>query len=1289
MASRTIIIAASNLASNEGRQQQNLRKTVARPQARLPPQRWGHSTVCNASEQIAALEKLIDQKITEVHPEDEAEEDKRQEPSSPSSEPTNTKISKASQSRQVAAIESIRNASCMISPKAPWKVCWDLFVGGLIVYSVLTVPFTIAFSDTSTTDLEDEQRSFMYILDRIVDAFFISDMILCFLTGYVTSQDMVVTEVMELRKIAVRYLKSWFLIDFFSSVPFDILIMAAMNSGGTENTAKVRSLKMIRIVRLVRLTKLIRLFKLKKFTHFVEEQVWINPHVWKVSKMLFKILFIAHLLACMWRFVGVPFDEGDCVTSEGCGLGHKHVTWVVFFHVDKMDVFAQYITSFHMITASMMAVGYGDIFATNTLERLYCILVQIVGATTFGFILSAVTGLIEYSNARASERRRRFSDIAEWMSARNIPFPLQKRVTNHLRYEFEHTSMYKASDILYPLSRHLRKEVTSIYCAARIEALTAVFAKCHVGLEETIEPLVLLIVPYLKPQFLEKNDIIYEHEEPVDDIIFIVTGSVEGVEPLRKTTPGKRFMTISRFLGKRREELTMPDSRGSVPGVICFIIGPLQLMPGSLCNQSFSAMTYSATADSEIYVMPINAFLSEVTNDVITPTATINELEKGQVCRSMMLGEILLEPDMEYSGGTGEIPNEISSSYRRAKTSIIYDWKKWTLGTLPSTVATQASFTGSARRASEIARSPTAIRQTLRMVSGPNYLETTSQESSNDILRRGIAEGFWDYLDIFVDVLFFFDMCIASRTAYINQQGMLAIINVDSEDGGSSARALKLIRTLRLIRLLKLARLLKITKLSKSLQDTQLAQWVPTWCGHLVSLIGSMLFVAHLIGCFWFYIATSNTDLECNVGQLLCSKDATSKSWWEEKNIHKKDHLAQYVASLYWAFSTMTTVGYGDIVPMSTSSRIYAIVAQLFGATMFGYVIGSVAGAAGRARGSEQLIRRQLMSITEFGEENQLPATMISKMRRGTRIYLDSRTPFSEDQFLDNLPHCLRARCVLIIHQETMKLFPMFRRQPNWIKCLLARSMEPIGVDAGYPVLTGGEYLYFVKTGSFEAGDLEFVFTDGMMFGFEDGFIQREDVIQAMASVRACPLQLPMDQSCCMAFALHKSMFTSPPQDPQLSNELTSLVASVLIDQYKRDIPKLEAQKRRELLDAFHVTAYEAKIHPAIDVENVNDNGPLRAFAVVEHEEKSKRKTMKLEISIASNSTISESQLETKIRELLQEVLHKDTQPSVSFQPPISKAPLAVPSPIPSTLPSPRQALPSGSQGIIGLPHAT
>ena len=40
----------------------------------------------------------------------------------------------------------------------------------------------------------------------------------------------------------------------------------------------------------------------------------------------------------------------------------------------------------------------------------------------------------------------------------------------------------------------------------------------------------------------------------------------------------------------------------------------------------------------------------------------------------------------------------------------------------------------------------------------------------------------------------------------------------------------------------------------------------------------------------------------------------------------------QYVVSLYWSFTTMTTLGYGDITPQNSSERIFAMACMLFGA---------------------------------------------------------------------------------------------------------------------------------------------------------------------------------------------------------------------------------------------------------------------------------------------------------------------------------------------------------------------
>lgn len=59
----------------------------------------------------------------------------------------------------------------------------------------------------------------------------------------------------------------------------------------------------------------------------------------------------------------------------------------------------------------------------------------------------------------------------------------------------------------------------------------------------------------------------------------------------------------------------------------------------------------------------------------------------------------------------------------------------------------------------------------------------------------------------------------------------------------------------------------------------------------------------------------------------------------QEGVLHDSD-LSKYVISLYWAFSTLCTVGYGDVVPNTTLERIFTIFAMLVGATVFAYFMG-------------------------------------------------------------------------------------------------------------------------------------------------------------------------------------------------------------------------------------------------------------------------------------------------------------------------------------------------------------
>ena len=90
-----------------------------------------------------------------------------------------------------------------------FRSLWDFVSMILIVYWSLYLPYTLALSI--------ENKGFLYYLDTISQVWFIIDIMLNFNTGY--SEKGVL--IMNRRKIALFYLKSWFAIDLLASFPYD------------------------------------------------------------------------------------------------------------------------------------------------------------------------------------------------------------------------------------------------------------------------------------------------------------------------------------------------------------------------------------------------------------------------------------------------------------------------------------------------------------------------------------------------------------------------------------------------------------------------------------------------------------------------------------------------------------------------------------------------------------------------------------------------------------------------------------------------------------------------------------------------------------------------------------------------------------------------------------------------------------------------------------------------------------------------------------------------------------
>ena len=113
------------------------------------------------------------------------------------------------------------------------KAYWDFWLSLLLIYTTFAIPARLAFSPRHINDKTVDLATSWIVVDSIVDFFFVVDVCLNFRTGIEVEDDLVSHQrrvSFDQKRIAQQYLRSWFLIDFVSSIPLDWVALVAGQS---------------------------------------------------------------------------------------------------------------------------------------------------------------------------------------------------------------------------------------------------------------------------------------------------------------------------------------------------------------------------------------------------------------------------------------------------------------------------------------------------------------------------------------------------------------------------------------------------------------------------------------------------------------------------------------------------------------------------------------------------------------------------------------------------------------------------------------------------------------------------------------------------------------------------------------------------------------------------------------------------------------------------------------------------------------------------------------------------
>ena len=97
----------------------------------------------------------------------------------------------------------------------------------------------------------------------------------------------------------------------------------------------------------------------------------------------------------------------------------------------------------------------------------------------------------------------------------------------------------------------------------------------------------------------------------------------------------------------------------------------------------------------------------------------------------------------------------------------------------------------------------------------------------------------------------------------------------------------------------------------------------------LIVLFSAALLVGHIASCGWIYLGTMQDGW---LSSFVANDD----------QFRTYEPYQVYILTLYWVFTVLTTVGYGDYAGTNTNEFIYSICLELAGLTFFALLTGLI-----------------------------------------------------------------------------------------------------------------------------------------------------------------------------------------------------------------------------------------------------------------------------------------------------------------------------------------------------------
>ncbi|XP_050673584.1 potassium voltage-gated channel unc-103 isoform X3 [Leptidea sinapis] len=337
---------------------------------------------------------------------------------------------------------------CTILHHSPYKAAWDWLILILVIYTAIFTPYVAAFQ-LNEPDFDKRSRAFgqdpIVIIDMIVDVTFIIDILINFRTTYVNAADEVESDP---GKIAMHYLRGWFLIDLVAAIPFDLLLFGTdTDEQGLESDETTTLIGLLKTARLLRLVRVAR--KIDRYSEYGTAVLLL---------LMATFVLIAHWLACLWYAIG-SWERPQLHAPIGWLDALANDVQASYNNSTGPSMRSRYITALYFTCTSLTSVGFGNVAPNTDMEKGFTIFVMLVGSLMYASIFGNVSAIIQRLYSGTARYHTQILRVREFIRFHQITNPLRQRLEEYFQHAWSYTNGIDTSSVLKGFPECLQADI--------------------------------------------------------------------------------------------------------------------------------------------------------------------------------------------------------------------------------------------------------------------------------------------------------------------------------------------------------------------------------------------------------------------------------------------------------------------------------------------------------------------------------------------------------------------------------------------------------------------------------------------------------------------------------------------------------------------------------------------------------------------------------------------------------------------------------------------------------------